>query len=157
MHVHTHHICASHSWTMCVCSFYVQWPVYLQSFHLIHSWPAGRKSQESLSPLPVFFHLSQWGFKGHCLQVYPCLFCGSVCQQDLGCYIRREIVDFSSSVLDQRPTISKSASLSQCLPNVCPCSSTENFDTVPKVPLQVPPSLCGHLLSHTQVQEHFSV
>lgn len=21
MHVHTHHICASHSWTMCVCSF----------------------------------------------------------------------------------------------------------------------------------------
>lgn len=48
---------------------------------------------------------------------------------------------FSSSVLDQRPTISKAASLSQCLSNVCPCSGTENVDTVPKVPLQVPPSL----------------
>lgn len=102
-----------------------------------------------------FFHFSRWGFKGHCLQVYPCLLCGSVCQQDLGCCIRQEIVDFSSSVLDQRPTISKAASLSQCLPNICPCSGTENVDTVPKVPLQVPPSLRGRLLSHTQVQEHF--
>lgn len=149
MHTHTDHICASYSWTMCVCAFYVQWPVYLQSFHLIHSWPAGRKSQESLSPLPVFFHLTRWGFKGHCLQVYPCLFCCSVCQQDLGCCIRREIVDFSSSVLDQRPTISKAASLSQCLPNVCPCSGTENVDTIPKVPLQVPPPsvvACYHTL-----------
>ncbi|KAM7367918.1 hypothetical protein PAMP_014183 [Pampus punctatissimus] len=59
--------------------------------------------------------------------------------QDLGCCIRQEIVDFSSSVLDQRPTISEAATLSQCLPNVCPCSGTENVDTVPKVPLQVPP------------------
>lgn len=123
--------------------------MYLQPFHLIHSWPAGRKSQKSLSPLPVFSPHSTLprggGFKGHCLQVYPCLFCGSVCQQDLGCSIRQEIVDFSSSVLDQRPTISKSASLSQCLPNVCPCSSTENVDTVPKVPLQVPPPPHTHL------------
>ena len=63
----------------------------------------------------------------------------AVCQQDLGGYIRQEIVDFSSSVLDHRPAISKAASLSQCLPNVCPCSSTENFDTVPKVPVQAPP------------------
>lgn len=96
-----------------------------------------------------FFQLSHWGFKGHCLQVYPCLFCGAVCQQDLGCYIRQEIVDFSSSVLDQRPTISKAASLSQCLPNVCPCFSTENVDTLPKVPLQVPPPslvICYHTL-----------
>lgn len=62
----------------------------------------------------------------------------AVCEQDLGSYIRQEIVDFSSSVLDQRPTISKAASLSQCLPNVCPCSSTENFDTVPKVPCASP-------------------
>ena len=94
--------------------------MYLQSFHLIHSWPAGRKSLESLSPLPVVFHLSRWGFKGHCLQVYPCLFCGSVCQQDLGCCIRREIADFSSSVLDQRPTISKGC---QAFPMFAQCLS----------------------------------
>lgn len=68
-----------------------------------------------------------------------CVCSAAVCQQDLGGYVRQEIVDFSSSVLDQRPTISKAASLSQYLPNVCPCSSTENFDTVPKVPAQGPP------------------
>lgn len=120
--------------------------MYLQSFHLIHSWPTGRKSLESLSPLPVF---SLAGGSKVIVFRYPCLFCGSVCQRDLGCCIRQEIVDFSSSVLYQRPTISKSASLSQCLPNVCPCSGTENVDTVPKVPLQVPPPsvvTCYHTL-----------
>lgn len=133
----------------CVCALSVQRPVYLQSFHLIHSWPAGRKSLESLSPLPVFFPPLPLGGSKVIVFRYPCLFCGSVCQRDLGCCIRREIVDFSSSVLDQRPTISKAASLSQCLPNVCPCSGTENVDTVPKVPLQVPPPsavTCYHTL-----------
>lgn len=131
-HTQAHnHICASYK----MCVFYVQRPMYLQSFHLIYFWPAGRKSPESISPLSIFPSLPLRVQRSLSSGIHVC----SACQQDLGCCITQEIVDFSSSVLDQRPTISKAASLSQCLPNACPRSGTQNVDTVPKVLLQVPP------------------
>lgn len=135
-HTHTHYICESRSSAcVCVCSCYVQWPVRWR-------WqPAGLKARQPLSLLPVFpTSLSPPPLRGSKVIVFRYIHVCSaaVCQQDLGGYIRQEIVDFSSSVLDQRPTISKAASLSQCLPNVCPRSSTENFDTVPKVPRASP-------------------
>lgn len=61
---------------MCARMVYVQWPVYLQSFHLIHSWPAERKPLESLSLLPVFSTDPAEGSKVIVFR-YPCLFCVS--------------------------------------------------------------------------------
>lgn len=148
MHIHTPHLCLPLLNSVCVrfsCTM-----TRVLTIITPDSFLARREEVTGVTfTTSCFFHLSRWGFKGHCLQVYPCLLCGSVCQQDLGCCIRQEIVDFSSSVLDQRPTISKAASLSQCLSNICPCSGTENVDTVPKVPLQVPPPFvvaCYHTL-----------
>lgn len=115
--------------------------MYLQSFHLIHSWPVGshRSHFHHFLFFPPFPLGGGWGGSKVIVFRYPCLFGGPVCQRDLGRCIRREIVDSSSSVLDQRRSISKAASLSQCLPNVCPWSGTENVDTVPKVPSPSPP------------------
>lgn len=83
-HAHTPHlcflllniVCAPVCVCMRACMVYVQWPVYLQSFHLIHSWPAERKPLESLSLLPVFSTDPAEGSKVIVFR-YPCLFCVS--------------------------------------------------------------------------------
>lgn len=73
--LHTLHLCLP-LLNVCVCvyvcCFYVEWPVRLQL------QPAGLKARLSLSPFPVFPTSPRMGFKGHCLQVYPCLFCSCV-------------------------------------------------------------------------------
>lgn len=82
----------------------------------------------------------------------------SVCQQDLGCRITQEIADFSFPVFRSTAHyLKRSASLSQCLPKVCPCSGTQNVDTAPQGPSARPSSLRGRSLSHTRVQERLSL
>lgn len=82
----------------------------------------------------------------------------SVCQQDLGCRITQEIADFSFPVFRSTAHyLKRSASLSQCLPKVCPCSGTQNVDSTPQGPSACPSSLRGRSLSHAWVQEHLSL
>lgn len=67
----THTTAVRYTPQQCVClhNFSVHWPVYIQSFHLIHSWP-GRESHWSHLNHFLFFPTSHHHrFKGHCLQV----------------------------------------------------------------------------------------